>query len=320
MSYKVVILDGPTGPEPVEAAELATVGATVARAATGSRDEHLSLVADADGILCDATAIDARLLAAAPRLRVVGEYGIGYDNIDVAAATARGVWIANVPGFCAEEVADHAMAMILAANRRLLAFDRSIRAGRWDPLGVGAGAERLSAQTLGVVGFGNIGRRVVRLAAAFGMRVLVYSPRTTPEQAREHGAERVELPALYAESDYVSLHLPATAESRGMIDASVLDQLKPTAWLINTGRGSLVDEAALLDALRSGRLAGAALDVRSAEPPAEPDPFRDLPNVILTPHAAYYSERSLLELRQRAARNVAAVLAGGKPANPVNAV
>src|SRR6185437_5484209 len=186
MKYKVVVLDGPTGGEAVEEMELAAVGAEVVRAVTGTLDERQSLVEDADGILCDATPVDAPLLARASKLRVVGEYGIGYDNIDVAAATARRVWVANVPGFCAEEVADYAMAAVLAANRRLFAFDRSMREGRWDPLGVGAGAERLSTQTLGLVGFGNIGRRVARRAVGFGMRVLVCSPRTTPELAREH--------------------------------------------------------------------------------------------------------------------------------------
>ncbi|MGH2459749.1 MAG: C-terminal binding protein [Chloroflexota bacterium] len=320
MSYKVVVFDGPTGREPIEESELAKVGAEVRRAVDNTPEERLALVADADGILCDATPVDASLIAHAPKLRVVGEYGIGYDNIDVPAATARRVWVANVPGFCAEEVADYAMAVVLAANRRLFAYDRSLREGRWDPLGVGAGAARLSAQTLGVIGFGNIGRRVARRAAAFGMRVLVHSPRTTPELAREHGAERVDLPTLYARSDYVSLHLPATAATRGMIDADALAQMKPTAWLINAARGSVVDEAALLDALRQNRLAGAALDVRSSEPPIEPDPFRELPNVILTPHASYFSEHSLRELRERAARNVAAVLEGRRPANPVNEI
>ncbi len=316
MGFRVVILDGPSGPAGVEEAELTPVGAEVVRARPG--DDAFALVAEADAIICDASPIGADLLDRAPRLRIVSEYGIGYDNIDVAAASARGIWVANVPGFCVEEVANHAMALILAANRRLIALDQSVRDGRWDPVGVAAGVERLSSQALGLVGFGQIGRRVARRAVAFGLRVLVFSPHTTPDLAREHGAERVELFDLFARSDYVSLHLPATPATRGLVDAAALARFKPTAWLINTARGSIVDESALLEALRGGRLAGAALDVRRSEPPPPDDPFRDLPNVILTPHAAFYSERSLLELRQRAARNVAAVLAGRPPNDPVN--
>ncbi|HVC33372.1 MAG TPA: C-terminal binding protein [Chloroflexota bacterium] len=318
LSYKVVVLDGPTGPGNVEENELASVGATVVRSRTGSADEALALVADAAAILCDASSITAALLDGAPRLRIVSEYGIGVDNIDVAAATERGIWVANVPGFCADEVATHTMGLILAANRHLLRLDRSVRAGGWDAIAGLSGAERLSEQTLGIVGFGQIGRRVARLAAAFGLHVLAFSPRTTPEIAREYGAQRVDLGELFAQSDYVSLHLPSTPDTRNLIDAAALARFKPNAWLINTARGNIVDEAALIDALQDQRLAGAALDVRRVEPPPPDDPLRNLPNVILTPHAAYYSERSILELRQRAARNVAAVLAGGRPVDPVN--
>ena len=150
------------------------------------------------------------------------------------------------------------------------------------------------------------------------MRVIVFSPHTTPELAAEHGAERADLETVFATSDYVSLHLPATPSTRGLIDRVTLATFKPSSWLINTSRGSLVDEGALLDALRSGRLTGAALDVRQSEPTPDSDPLRTLPNVILTPHAAFYSVQSLLELRERAAGNVAAVLAGGPPHHPVN--
>ena len=318
MSYRVVILDGPSGPEGIEEAELSDVGAEVVRAVDGSAAEVAGLLADADAILCDASPVDGVLLDRAPRVRVVSEYGIGYDNVDVAAASARGIWVANVPGFCVEEVADHTMALILAANRRIVALDRSVREGRWDPIGVAAGAQRMSEQTLGLVGFGQIGRRVARRALGFGMRVLAYSPRTTSELARQHGAERAELLDVFAQSDYVSLHVPASPDTFNLIDAAALAHFKPTTWLINTGRGRLVDEAALLDALRSKRIAGAALDVRRSEPAPADDPLADLPNVILTPHAAFFSERSLVELRQRAARNVAAVLRGGSPVDPVN--
>jgi D-3-phosphoglycerate dehydrogenase len=317
VAFRVVILDGPASDTTIEQGELDRVGATVVRPDL-ARQAVEDLVADADGILCDATPITAGVLDRAPRLQIVAEYGIGYDNIDAGAASQRGIWVTNVPGFCVEEVADHAMALVLAAGRRLFFLDRSVRAGTWDPVGVGRGADRLSNQTLGLIGFGQIGRRVARRASGFGLRVLAYSPRTTPELAREFGAERVEPDDLIAQSDYLSLHVPATPSTRGLINRRALALMKPSGWLINTSRGSIVDEAALLDALTSGRIAGAALDVRASEPTAPNDPFWQFPNVILTPHASFYSAQSLRELRQRAARSVAAVLAGELPSDPVN--
>jgi D-3-phosphoglycerate dehydrogenase len=315
--FRVVILDGPASDTAIEQAELDQVGATVVRANLAHQTVE-QLVADADAILCDATPITADVLDRAPRVQIVAEYGIGYDNIDVGAASQRGIWVTNVPGFCVEEVADHAMALVLAAGRRLFFFDRSVRAGSWDPVGIGRGADRLSNQTLGLIGFGQIGRRVAKRALGFGLRVLAYSPRTTPELAREFGAERAEPDELIAQSDYVSLHVPATPSTRGLINGRAIALMKPGAWLINTSRGSIVDESALLAALAAGHIAGAALDVRAREPTPSDDPFWQLPNVILTPHAAFYSAQSLRELRQRAARSVAAVLAGEVPSNPIN--
>lgn len=319
MPANVLFLDGPPAPFDLEERILAEAGGRLVRlAANASRAERDRSLAEADAILCDSYPVTAEIMAQAPRLRIVSVYGIGYDSVDVTAASARGIWVTNVPGFCANEVADHTLALLLAASRRLLALDRSVRGGEWQPEAVAAGAPRLSEQCLGLIGFGNIGRGVARRAVGFGLRVLVYSPHTTPELARSHGAERVELADLLADSDYISLHLPASSQTRGLIDAERLAHCKPTAWLINTARGSIVDEAALLDALRSARLAGAALDVRQTEPAPANDPFRDLPNVILTPHAAYFSVRSINELRERAARNVARALAGDRPDSPVN--
>lgn len=318
MAFRVVILDGPGQSVDLEARELAAVGAQVNRARTTARDEIEQLVTEADAILCDATSIDAPLLDRAPRVQVIAEYGIGYDNIDVGAASQRGIWVANVPGFCVEEVADHTLALVLAANRRLVLLDRSVRAGHWDPVGVAAGAGRLGDQTIGLIGFGQIGRRVARRATGFGMRILAFAPHLTQDVAREHGARLVDLDAIFDQSDYVSLHLPVGPTTRNLVDQAALAHMKSSAWLINTSRGALVDEEALVAALRDGRIGGAALDVRKTEAPAPSDPLYALPNVILTPHAAFYSEKSLAELRQRAARNVAAVLSGGMPNDPVN--
>jgi D-3-phosphoglycerate dehydrogenase len=282
-----------------------------------SEEQVLDLARDADAILCDAAAISRRVLEALPRLKVVSEYGIGYDNIDAAAATELGVWVTNVPGFCREEVSDHAIACIMALSRRLVALDRVVRAGRW-----GAGAagpmRRLSTQTVGLIGFGRIGQATARKAVGLGLRVLAHSPHTTAERAAKHGAEAATLERLLRESDYVVLHAPANSATTGLINGQTLALMKPTACLVNVGRGALVDERALAEALRSGRIAGAALDVFDPEPPAADNPLLPLENVLLTPHAAFYSEESLADLQESAARNAIAVLRGRMPATPVN--
>lgn len=282
-----------------------------------TEDAVLELARGADAILCDGAPITRRVLEALPTLRVVSEYGIGYDNVDAAAAADLGIWVANVPGFCTEEVADHALAMVLALARRLPALDRAVRQGKW-----GAGSagpmRRLSSQTLGLIGFGRIGRDLAGKASALGFRVLAHSPNTTPERAREHGAEAASLNRVFSESDFVALVAPATPDTRGLIDAAALGQMKPTAYLINAGRGALVDEPALIEALKSGRIAGAALDVYAQEPLPAGSALRDLENVLLTPHAAFYSEESLRDLQESAARNALAVLKGGRPQTPVN--
>jgi len=305
----------PIGPEPRLCAE---AGAEVRFAGeTLTEDGVIALAAGCDAILCDAAPISRRVLEALPRVKVVSEYGIGVDNIDVAAATELGVWVANVPGFCAEEVSDHAIASVLALSRRLLQLDHVVRGGGW-----GAGAagpiRRVNRQTFGAIGFGRIGQLAARKARALGMRVLAHSPRTAPAQAAAIGAEAVSLDRLLAESDYVCLFLPATSETRGLIDAAALAQMKSTAYLVNVGRGSLVDEPALVEALRAGRIAGAALDVFAQEPPPPSSPLLALENVLLTPHAAFYSEESLEDLQTAAAANAIAALTTGRPNTPLN--
>src|SRR5262245_44079849 len=205
----VAITDNAFAPIDPERRLFEQIGAEVRFApAALSEAQVLDLAADADAILCDAAAITRRVLESLPRVKVVSEYGIGYDNIDAAAATELGVWVTNVPGFCREEVSDHAIACVLALSRRLLALDRIVRAGRW-----GAGAagpiRRLSTQTVGLIGFGRIGQATARKAAALGMRVLAHSPSTTPARAQGHGAEGATLERVLRESDYVVLHAPA---------------------------------------------------------------------------------------------------------------
>ena len=316
-TFRVAITDNTFAPIDPERAILEPLGCEVVFRQCATEDDVIALARDADAIICDASPITARVIASAPRLKVISEYGIGYDNIDVDAATARGIWVANVPGFCTNEVADHTIGLLLALSRRILALDAATRAGRWGA-GLAGPMRRLSTQTLGLVGFGRIARAVATRARALGMRVLCWSPNTTPAIAAELGATRAELDDLFRQADVVSLHVPATPTTRRLVDARRLGLMKPSAYLINTGRGSLIDESALIDALTSGRIAGAALDVYDPEPPAANSPLFSLSNVVLTPHAAFYSEESLAELQASAARNVAAVLEGGRPETPVN--
>jgi D-3-phosphoglycerate dehydrogenase len=316
--FRVAITDNTFAPIDLERRLFAEIDADVRRGEDALTEEAVLALADGcDAIVCDAAPITRRVLEALPTVKVVSEYGIGVDNIDVAAATALGVWVANVPGFCAEEVSDHAIAMVLALARRLPQLDRVVRAGAWGARSSGV-IHRLNRQTLGVVGFGRIGRSTARKARALGMRVLAHSPRSAALLADEVGAEAVDLDRLLRESDYVCLHAPATAETRGLIDARALDRMKPGAYLVNVGRGSLVDEAALVGALCDGRLAGAALDVFANEPVDPASPLLALENVLLTPHAGFYSEESLEDLQAGAARNVIAALVDGRPNAPVN--
>jgi D-3-phosphoglycerate dehydrogenase len=259
-----------------------------------------------------------RVIGQFRRCRVISRYGVGVDTIDVAAATEAGIWVGNVPNFCTVEVAEHTLAMVLALNRRLFVLDQLVHDGGWQTIEVMGQAQPLAAQTLGLVGFGHISRAVAKRASALGMRVLAYSPRTTTDLAAEYGAERVDLRVLLSESDYVSLHCPLTPETRHLVCAETLRWMKPGAFVINTSRGALVDQPALVEALRGGRLGGAALDVLETEPILPGDPLLSMRNVILTPHSGFYSAASLEDLQTRVARNVVSVLRGGRPLSAVN--
>jgi D-3-phosphoglycerate dehydrogenase len=299
-----------------ERAALAEVDAELVVAETGDEAELVRLAANADAILTNWTRLPAEALDAAPRCLVVSRYGIGVDNIPVERATELGILVANTPGFCVEEVSDHVLALVLACARRIVTLANATREGRWD-VSLARGAQRLREQTLGLVGFGSIAQTLAPKAAALGLRVLAYSPRV--EERVADGVETTrDLERVLAEADYLSLHAPATAESRGLIGERELRVMKPTAFLVNTARGALVDEAALVRALDEGWIAGAALDVLATEPPPPKYPLLARNDVIVTPHAAFYSETSVIEVASRAARNVTAVLSGRLPDSIVN--
>lgn len=282
-------------------------------------EEWRGELADADALLCLLTdRIDAAVLEGAPRLRIVANAVVGYEHVDVRACAARGIVVTNTPDVLTEATADLAWALILATVRRLPQAERSLRAGEfhgwgfWDYLG-----GDLTGGTLGIYGMGRIGRAVARRAGGFGMRVIYHSRTRLPaEEEARLGAEPVSFDDLLARSDMLTLHAPLTVETRHAIGREALGRMKPGAFLVNTARGALVDEAALVEALRDGRLAGAGLDVYEREPELAPG-LLELDNVLLLPHVGSATRETRTRMAMVAARNVHAVLGGRPPLTPV---
>jgi D-3-phosphoglycerate dehydrogenase len=273
-------------------------------------------IADADALIVrSATRVTDELLSRAPKLRIVGRAGVGVDNIDVDAATRRGVLVVNTPGGNAASVAEHALALMLSLARSIPQLNAALHAGRWEKSGA-AGAE-LRGKTLGLVGLGRVGTEVARRARALEMRVVAYDPYIAPERAAEWDVELLPLPDMLARADYVSLHTALSPATDRMINAELLAQMKKGARLVNTARGELVDEAALAEALRSGHLAGAALDVFAVEPPKD-SPLLSMPNVIATPHVAGSTAEAQEEVGVQIAQQVRDYLSDGVLRNAVN--
>lgn len=256
--------------------------------------------------------VSAAAIAHAPDLRIVARLGVGLDNIAVDAATERRILVTNVPDYCVEEVSDHAVGFALAWTRGIASFDREVRAGRWMPSD--ARLRRLATLTCGLIGFGRIGRATARKLNAFGPRVLAHDPYLSGEHP---GVEAVSLDQLLADSDIVIVHAPLTEGTRHLINRARLAQMRPGGLLINVSRGAIVDTDAVIEALQSGQLSGAALDVLESEPAAPPQLLAQS-GATLTPHVAFSSDASLIELRRRAAEEVVRVLRGEAPQNPCN--
>src|SRR5580658_649447 len=301
----------------VERKILAEVGAELLVAETGEVDELVRLAPQADAILFNWKQVPSAVLRAANRCVAATRYGIGLDNIDLTIATRLGILVSNVPAYCVDDVADHTMALLLACDRKVGWFDRDIKAGRYD-LKAQAPLRRLRGHTLGLVGLGKIGRAVAERAAAFGLRLLAMPSRNPNTGAEQSSIERVPFAELLARSDYLSLHLPATSETLTLFDRSAFELIKTGVVIINTSRGSLLPAGELLRALRSGKVAAAGLDVWLREPLPVGDALAGHPRVVATPHAAFYSDESLVELQTTAASQIAAVLQGCKPNNVVN--
>ena len=294
---------------------LAAAGAELVLSPSGDLADLCRLAVDADAILTCFAKVPAEVLDAAPRCRTVARYGVGVDNIDVAHATELGMVVSNVPVYCTDEVADSVLLGVLALSRRLLPLNRDVVRGGWGREVPGAGT-RLRGKVLGLVGLGAIGTALAARAQVLGMEVVAHvrGGRPAPPGVRLVGS----LDDVLAQADVVSLHVPLTGQTHHLIGAEQLRAMKPTAWLVNTARGSLVDTEALLAALEAGEIAGAALDVTDPEPLPADSPLRTRDDVVLTPHTAFSSDGSLAELATKAATNVVDVLQGRVPATVVN--
>ena len=282
-----------------------------------AEDDVIALCRNADAILNTYARMTPKVIESLERCRVIVRFGIGYDNVDVDAATRCGIMVANTTEYCIDEVADQAMAMLLACARGLFPAGRIARDGTWD-LAKMPVLRRLRGQTLGLVGIGQIGKAVTARAHGFGLKVLASDPYVDEDAARESGAEIVDLDTLLAASDYVSVHVPLMPATEGMMNAGVFAKMKPTAFLINVARGRIVNQADLVSAVQRGDIAGAGLDVLEREPPEAGDAVTDLDNVILTPHSAWLSEEARADMRRRAVGQVVSVLKGELPYSLIN--
>jgi D-3-phosphoglycerate dehydrogenase len=317
---KVVVTDHTFGELDIEKKILEPLGCTIAAAQCRTVDEVMQCAADADFVITQFAPVTGRAIQAMQKAQIIVRYGIGVDNVDLAVAKQRGIPVCNVPDYCIDEVADHTLAMMLAVTRQIACVSSAIHAGKW---GAGLSIEAyrtLKYMTTGIVGCGRIGREVIHRLAAFKPPVLAYDPLLTGEAAAALGCKRVSLEELFSSSDIISLHCPSTAETQKMVNAQTLASMKDGAILINMGRGTLVDTPALIAALQSGKLSGAALDVTDPEPLTADSPLRFMDNVVITNHIASASVQSGVALRNSVALTVAKAVRGERLTNCINGV
>ncbi len=314
---RVVVTDYTFPSLDAEKAAAIAAGAEFATFQCRTAEEVATAVADADmAVVQFAPLSRAAIAGLAPGAAVI-RYGIGFDNIDIAAANERSVPVGYVPDYCLDEVADHTTALILMQLRKVVALDASLRRGEWSAVKIASPMPAYADTTIGFLGLGQIGRSVLKRLAPSGFRFIVADPMLDEATAQSLNVRRVSAEELVAQADVLSLHAPATAETTGFINATRLRQMKSGAFIVNTARGALIDEAALAAALKAGTIGGAALDVFGSEPLPATSPLRDAPNVILTPHAAWYSDQAITRLQALVADDITAHLAGQPLRKPV---
>lgn len=319
MTFKIVLTDYEFPDLGPEHEVLARAGLTLTACQAKSENDLIAACAGADAVINQYAQLTPRVIRSLDKCRIISRYGIGLNTIDVPTATELGIYIGNVPDGSLEEVSDHAIALLLSVVRGLPKFDKAIKSGKWDYTVVKP-LYRVRGRTLGLLSFGNIAQKVAMKMAGFGVRIIAHDPYGNAARARELGVELVDLETLCRESDYLSIHVPLVAETHHIMSTPQFALMKPTAIVVNTARGPVIDEPALVAALREGRIAGAGLDVFEQEPVAKDHPLLGMDNVVLSSHAAWYSEDSEYEIRTKTAQNVVDVLQGRLPtylANPV---
>jgi D-3-phosphoglycerate dehydrogenase len=297
---------------------LARLSPTYRMSKSVSADDIVAVARDADAVLVTYAKLTREVLIQFTRCKAIGRFGLGVDNIDLVTAKEKGIAVNYVPDYCIREVSDHAIALLLALIRKIPLSNKLVQSGRWEMPAV-VPIRRIEGTVLGLVGFGHIPRLVAPKAQAFGMKVIAYDPFAKPEAFRSAGVEKVDFDALLQTADYVSVHAPLLPATRGMMNAAAFAKMKKGAYIVNTARGPLIDEQALVAALDSGHVGGAGLDVVAAEPLAKDSPLLGRDNVIISPHTAFYSIEALNELQTKCATDVARVLSGEKAIYPISA-
>lgn len=304
----------------IEERVLSTVNATIVVAKKWGSPESMEAIRDAEALMVTIQKVTDEVINHMDRCKIICRIGTGLDAIDIAAATRKGIWVTNVPDYAIDEVSTHAIALLLAHARQLpRMLDLVARGVWWDPKQVEP-IRRLRGQTLGLLGYGRIGQAVAVKGRGLGLNIIGYDPYVPPATFGADGVRPVDFDTLLHEADYLSLHTPLTDTTRNIINAGALAKMKPTAYIINTARGPLIDEAALLDAIQHRRLSGAALDALVTEPPAPDSLLLGEERILITPHVAWYSEEAQVDVRRKGAEEVARVLRGQRPSAPANQI
>ena len=312
--YQVMITDCDHGSIEEEKEELGRIGTELILAQIRKEEDLIRVCKEADGLINQYAILNRNVLGHLTKCKVVARYGVGVDSIDLKAATDLGIIVANVPDYCIDEVASHAVAMLLTLIRKTVFFDRKVKSSQWD-FRQGPPIHRIQGKTLGLIGCGKIGFEVAKRMSAFGVKVITFDPYL--EKVSE-GIELEDFDTVLKESDFISIHCPLNDSTRHLIGDEALKKMEKKPMIINTSRGPIVDERALIQALEQGLISGAGLDVLEKEPPDPQNPLLKMENVILSPHVGFYSEESISELKRRTAKNVADVLRGKVPTSVVN--
>jgi D-3-phosphoglycerate dehydrogenase len=312
--YQVVIIDCDQGSIEEEKEEFGRIGAKLTLAQVQEEEDVIRACKEADGLLDQYALLNRRVLENLPKCKVISRYGVGVDSVDLKAATDLGIIVANVPDYCMDEVADQTISMLLGLIRKTAFFDQKVKSGQWD-FRIGIPIHRIKGKTMGLVGCGKIGLEVAKRISAFGVRVITFDPYL--EKAPQ-GVELKDFDTVLKESDFISVHCPLNDSTKHLIGERAFKKMGKKPFLLNTSRGPIVDEKALIQALNEGLISGAGLDVLEKEPPDLLSPLLKMENVILTPHVSFYSVESIGELKRRTAENVSAVLLGKWPRSVVN--